>query len=94
MLEEMSPEQFNELIAMDAIEPFGDAKTSHVLALVGAVLANRIGAIMKFVGIQDVKDLEHTHFIPWHKSRKSLTNRPKYVSPNAMAAAVRAAVGG
>jgi hypothetical protein len=86
MLSEMTPEQFDEWIAMNRIIPFGDEKICWVLAMGFAALMDRIAAA---TGDKNVKPVSPKQFIPWLKKKKT---KPKYVNPNAAAAAFLMAV--
>lgn len=55
MLDAMTPQQFDEWCAKDRIEPISQEATRHVLAMIGALLAN-------FAGNKRVKP---EHFLPW-----------------------------
>lgn len=92
MLSEITSEQFDEWVAMDAIEPFGEEKLAWVLAMIGSVLANRLGVLCQAWGISDVKDVQPQDFIPWRKKTRR-KRKAKLLSPKAMANAVRMAVG-
>jgi hypothetical protein len=85
MLEGMTPEKFDEYVAMDRIIPFGDEKICWVLAMGFAALMDRIAAA---VGDKDAKPINPKKFIPWIKQKK----KSKYVNPNAAAAAFKMAV--
>ena len=88
MLAEMTPDQFDELVEMDEIEPFGDGKLAWVIALVGAQICNRLVETSFHANeLRDVKAVQPHQFIPWYKKPE----RPKkkedgYMNPNKMAA--------
>lgn len=85
MLNGMTPEQFDELVAIDRIVPFGDEKICWVLAMGFAALMDRIAVA---TGDKNAKPTRPKAFIPWLKKKP----KPKYVSPNAAAAAFLMAV--
>lgn len=90
MLAGITSEQFDEWVAMDAIEPIGDSKLAWVLALVGSVLANRLGTLCEAWGVKNVKEIKPQDFVFWEKKTKR-KKKPKVLSPTAMANAVRMA---
>ena len=83
MLDEMTPRQFDEWMAADAIEPIGQVWTIEVLKLGLATLANLWVADHPF---------RPEHFDPAADSSEKPTEQ--FVSPNAAAAMFTAAVGG
>jgi hypothetical protein len=88
MLDEMTPEQMDEWAAMDRIIPIGTEKLCWVMATGFAALMNRIAAA---TGSKDTPEVMPKKFIPW-LNRKKKKKKPKYVNPNAMAAAFKMAV--
>jgi hypothetical protein len=84
----MSPEEFDELMEMDEIEPFGISGLAWVMALVGAKICDRLAETSINGG--EFKTINPKQFIPWHRKRKA-SSKPKreesgYMNPNQAAA--------
>jgi hypothetical protein len=79
MVDGMTPEQFDELVAMDRILPFGDEKVCWILANGFAHLAN---TIYRAWGIKDYPVTNPRDFIPWKKPKKA---KDSYMNPNQQA---------
>lgn len=89
----MTPEKFDEYVAMDRIVPFGDEKLCWTLANAAAAVCSRLNIIAAGTsGAKELKDLKPKDFIPWLKKKKQ-TAKDKFLNPNAMAAAFKMAVG-
>lgn len=84
---EIPPEVMDGWEAMNRIVPLGDEKICWVLAAGFAALMNQIAWAS---GAKDFKPVKPRDFIPWLKKTKK--PKPKYVSPNAAAAAFLMAV--
>lgn len=77
---------------MNEIVPFGDEKICRVLALGFAAMVMRLDIILKkWCDVKDLPKITPDSFIPWKKKKKK-NKKPKYVSPNAAAAAFLMAV--
>ena len=88
MLSEMTPEQFDELVAYDRVEPIGDEKICWVLASVGAAIVNRLNLLAASWGNKDLREAKPRHFIPWAAKRmRKQAQKEKYTSPQNMALA-------
>jgi hypothetical protein len=85
MLSEMTPEQMDDWDAMNQVVPIGTEKVCRVLSIGFAAILDRIAWAM---GNTDAKPTKPDKFIPWGKKKP----KPKYVSPNAAAAAFKMAV--
>jgi hypothetical protein len=92
-LSQTTPEKFDELVAMDRIVPFGDEKLSHVMALVGAAIVERLDVILRrWCDVKDLPKVKPASFIPWKKKKKKKKTQ-EYVNPNAAAAAFKLRMG-
>lgn len=60
MLDEMTPEEFDEWRAKDIVDPIGSRGVYEILAFIGALLANTFGA----------KDVTPESFMYWRKESK------------------------
>jgi hypothetical protein len=84
----MTPEEFDEYVEMDDIEPFGDGKLAWVMAMGFAAICNRLAETC-INGGEGFKPVKPKQFIPW--IRKSKAVKPKreesgHMNPNQAAA--------
>ena len=58
MLNEMTPQQFDEWHAKDLIEPIGSRSVTYVLSIIGEIIATYLGC-----------DMKAADFTPWVEQR-------------------------
>jgi hypothetical protein len=86
----MTPEEFDEYVEMDDIEPFGDGKLAWVMAMGFAAICNRLAETC-INGGEGFKPVKPKQFIPWNRKQKTASrDKPKsestYMNPNQAAA--------